>query len=226
MSPKPILSSLLLLASTGLVLAEGGFIELRLGQLRHITQLPAAHVGEFPNGTAGLSMSTTACNMGTLDIPWWSIYGDADRSPESECPFDPPDGMSGCHPSMGMEIYRLRDGRLDQIGLSWLVHGWYALASSQCTHCMNGDPSGNHLGVGCSTTEGVGGNGARSDLGPRSEWNPHTNEWEPCGSHFDGPNNDCRRSSHTHGPVDHRLRVADADLYAPNNPGAEYFYQV
>jgi hypothetical protein len=167
-------------------------------------------------------MATTSCNMGTLDVPWFSIYGDAQRSPESECPDDPPAGMSGCHPSIGMKMYRLRDGRLEQIGISWMKHGWFALSSHQCTECLNGDPSGNHLGVGCSDTYGSGNNASRSDLGPRSEWNPHTGHWEPCGSHFDGPNNDCRRSSHTDSGVNHRVRVADADL---NDPSAEYFYQ-
>ena len=46
----------------------------------------------------------------------------------------------------------MRSGRLDQIGLSWLKHGWFALSSNQCTNCQDGDPSGNHLGVGLGLT--------------------------------------------------------------------------
>ncbi|MCH7491499.1 MAG: hypothetical protein IID05_12500 [Gemmatimonadetes bacterium] len=219
------LSLLFAVALAGPVRAED-YTDVRLGWLNQMTHRSASdRVGDFPTGTVGLTMATTSCNIGTVDVPWWSINGDGDNSPKWECPRDPrdvPNSMSGCHPSIGMEMYRLRDGRLDQIGISWLKHGWYALCSTQCDDCPVCPPGGNHLGVGCSDTYGTGHNADQSNLGPRSEWNPYTNHWEPCGSHFDGPNNDCKSSSHSHGPIDHRVRVADADL---NVPDAEFFYQ-
>lgn len=215
------LPSLVILMVAGL--SYGGDVtDVKLGFLNSISQPTGSHIGAWPNGTAGITMATTSCNVGSVDVPWWSIYNDASRSWEKECPDDPPSGMSGCHPSIGMEMYRMRSGRLDQIGLSWLKHGWFALSSSQCTQCTNGDPSGNHLGVACSDTYSGGNNADRDDLGPRSEWNPYTNDWDPCGTHFDGANNDCTRTSHSHGLIDHRVRVADADIV---DNDANYFYQ-
>jgi hypothetical protein len=48
--------------------------------------------------------------------------------------------------------------------------------------------------------------------------------WDPCGSHFDGPNNDCNRShgSSGHGTLDHRISIRDAELLVP---GAAFSYE-
>lgn len=180
----------------------GVAVDVKLGILSGIQEL--GHVGSFPTGTSGSSMSTTSCNVGTNDVPWLAP-------------------MQENHPQIYMALYRELNGRFEQIGTSYAKHGFFALSSSQCTPCQH--PSdGSFLGVGCSDTYGVGNNGDRTWLGPRREVNPYTGEWECTASHFSGGVADCvrRHGSSGHDAVEHRLRVNDADL---NNPGATYWYE-
>lgn len=180
----------------------GGVLDVSLGVLDDLQQV--AHAGTFPNGAVAVSMSTTSCNLGTVDVPWLAA-------------------MEVDHPVIHMALYRLLDGRFEQIGVSWMKHGFYALSSSDCTPCQN--PSdGTYLGVGCSDTYDVGNNASRNELGPRREVNPYAGTWECKGSHFSAGVEDCIRRHGTtgHGPLDHRLVVADADLA---NPGATYYYE-
>lgn len=180
----------------------GGVLDVSLGVLEDIQQV--AHAGTFPNGAVAISMATTSCNVGSVDVPWLAA-------------------MEERHPVIHMALYRLLDGRFEQIGVSWLKHGFYALSNSDCTPCQN--PSdGSFLGIGCSDTYDIFNNASRNDLGPRSEVNAFTGTWECTGSHFAGGQPDCirRHGSTGHGPLDHRLAVADADLA---NPGATYFYE-
>ena len=66
-------------------------------------------------------------------------------------------------------MYRLRDGRFEQIGLSWLKHGFSALFDDVCgCGCVNPFNS-QLLGVGCSDPYSAGLNGSQNTLGPRSE---------------------------------------------------------
>ncbi|HYM82407.1 MAG TPA: FlgD immunoglobulin-like domain containing protein [Candidatus Limnocylindria bacterium] len=181
----------------------GGIRDVSLGILSSIQQV--GHIGTFPNGTAGLSMATTSCNLGTEDVEW--------HAP-----------MQEDHPLIHMALYRLMNGRFEQVGISWMKHGFFALSNSQCTPCQN--PSGgDFLGVGCSDTYGVSNNSDRTYLGPREEVNPYTSTWECTGSHFSGGVADCTRrhnSGSGHDAVQHRLVVADGDLA---NSGATYFYE-
>jgi flagellar hook capping protein FlgD len=181
---------------------EAGILDVSLGALPLLQQV--AHEGNFPGGFVAVSMSTTACNLGNADVPW--------RAP-----------MREDHPLIHMALYRLFDGRFEQIGVSWLKHGFYALANEECTPCQ-GASSGNFLRAGCSDTYGVGNNSDRGLLGPRREVNAYAGTWECTGSHFAGGVPDCRRrhGGTGHGPLDHRLVVADADL---GNTAATYFYE-
>ena len=179
-----------------------GVLDVSLGVLEDIQQV--AHTGTFPNGATAVSMATTSCNVGTVDVPWLAA-------------------MEEQHPLIHMALYRLLDGRFEQIGVSWLKHGFFALSNSDCTPCQN--PSdGSFLGIGCSDTYDIFNNASRNDLGPRSEVNVFDGTWECTGSHFSGGQPDCvrRHGSGGHGPLDHRLAVADADLA---NPGATYYYE-
>jgi hypothetical protein len=130
----------------------GTLRDVKLGFLDSITEL--GHVGTYPNGTSGVSMATTSCNIGDVDVNWFA-------------PMNPD------HPGIVMSIYRLLNGRFEQVGLSYVKHGFYALSSSQCTPCQHPSP-GTFLGVGCSDTYSSGNNGDRTYLGPRREWNPFT----------------------------------------------------
>lgn len=180
----------------------GGTLDVSLGILETIQQV--AHAGTHPNGQVALSMATTSCNRGTVDVPWLAP-------------------MNRQHPLIHMALYRLLGGRFEQIGVSWMKHGFFALSNSQCTPCQN-PSNGTFLGVGCSDTYDVGNNSSRTYLGPRSEVNAYQGTWECTSSHFAGGLPDCtrRHSSSGHGGLDHRLVVSDADLA---NSGATYFYE-
>ncbi len=155
-------------------------------------------------GQLALSMATTACNVGNVNVPW-------------EAPMDED------HPLIFMALYRELDGQFDQIGVSWLKHGFFALSNSQCTPCQN-QSNGSFLGVGCSDTYGVSNNADRRYLGPRTEVDPFQGSWTCTGSHFAGGVNDCQRrhGSSGHGALDHRLVVAESDL---QNAGATYYFE-
>lgn len=164
-------------------------------------------LGTFPNGRNGLSMSTTSCNVGTSDIPW--------NAP-----------MQETHPVIAMNLYRVLNGRFEQVGWSWLKHGFLATNSPNCGTCQH-PGTGSRLGPGCSDTYGTGNNGDRFYLGARGEVDPFAGTWECTGSWFSDFQNDCVRrrpfsGEFTGDPVTHRLEVLDADL---GNAGAQYYYE-
>ena len=160
-------------------------------------------VGSYPNGRNGLSMRTTSCNVGDTDIPW--------RAP-----------MQVDHPVIAMNLYRVVNGRFEQIGWSWLKHGFFATNQDECGVCN--DSGGSFLGPDCSDTYGTGNNGDRFYLGERKEVNPYTGVWTCTGSWFSNYQPDCVRRNTGSGldSVAHRLEVADADL---GISGAEYYYE-
>jgi hypothetical protein len=179
-----------------------GLVDVSLGVLSSCQQ--GGHLGTFPTGTAGLTMSTTSCNLGAVDVPWLAP-------------------MQQDHPVIHMALYRLLNGRFEQVGVSWMKHGFFALSNSQCTPCQH-PSNGTFLGVGCSDTYGPGNNDDRNYLGPRSEVDPFAGTWNCVGSHFSGGLPDCvrRHGSSGHNAIDHMLQVQDADL---NNAGATYYYE-
>jgi hypothetical protein len=181
---------------------QGSVLDVELGILSSITQL--GHTGTFPNGRAGLSMSTTSCNPGDVNVTWLAA-------------------MQENHPGIAMQLYRAMGGRFEMVGTSWIKHGFFALSNSQCYPCQNPSP-GNFLGVGCSDTYGTSNNGDRFWLGPRDEWDPHAGTWTCEGSYFDGSPVDCQRDENGagNGSVNHRLEAFDYDL---DNQGAEYYYE-
>ncbi len=181
----------------------GSVLDVELGHLYTVTSL--GHSGTYPNGIAGISMSTTSCNPGDVEVPW-------------EAPMDED------HPIIMMQFYRINgDGQLDQIGTSWGKHGFYALSSNECGYGCSGT-DGTALGVGCSDTYGTGNNGDRYWLGPRDEINPYTGTWTCTGSFFSGYQPDCtrRESGSGWGPTAHRLETPDQDL---GNPDATYYFE-
>ncbi len=96
------------------------------------------------------SIGTTSCNFGDTNLNWIS--------------------SSANHPVIGQNIYRFENGRFEQLGQSWLKHGFLALAEELCCNCTN-PGSGSLLGVGCSDPYGSGLNGDQSGLGPKSQVN-------------------------------------------------------
>ncbi len=71
-------------------------------------------------------------------------------------------------------MYHLKGGRFEQLGQSWLKHGFCALQQNVCQSCspVCGGCCA-QLGVGCSDPYSASRNGQFSNMGPKSEINPH-----------------------------------------------------
>ncbi len=122
-------------------------------------QAGAMGVNLAPLATIGTvsaySVGTTSCNIGTQDMNWIANTND--------------------HPVIAQNYYRLKDGRLEQIGIGWLKHGFTALTYNACSnegYTCNGH-GGAVLGVGCSDPYSSSLNGSQGGLGPRFEVNPY-----------------------------------------------------
>ncbi len=151
-------------------------------------------------GVVALSMQSTICNMGSDSVDW---YGNPDPR----------------HPFLVFNLYRMRAGRLEQIGQSWAKHGFAASQTSGvCGLPCRTDGDGN-LGSGCADIYGVSTNASQRTFGPRHEINPWTGAFTYAGSHID-------TTSRNHDPVQHRLAVRDADLDPDANAGARYFAEL
>ncbi len=143
------------------------------GQQTSGPDVTVIYIGDTSNygasgGIRGYSIGTTSCNIGTTPVNWCDNL---------------PSGCSGLtaaqHPVIAQNMYRLLDGRFEQIGMSWLKHGFVS-TNSDDPSCLAGHPTcsnpprgGNELGVGCTDTYGAGLNGSRP-MGMRSEVNPTT----------------------------------------------------
>ena len=77
-------------------------------------------VGELPElsnydslgGIEALAVGTTSCNIGDEELLWSAGTTD--------------------HPVIGQNLFRLKDGRFEHIGQSWLKHGFTALQLDAC----------------------------------------------------------------------------------------------
>ncbi len=137
------------------------------------------------------SIGTDACNRGDLPALW--IQGGTQ------------------HPVIAQNIYRLKNGRFEQLGQSFLKHGFQSLNSPGCATCVQPPMGGAQLGVGCSDVYGAGYNGGQGNLGRRSTANATTGEfaWPPPPA----PND----------VIGQRLQVFTADIDPALNAGAQYF---
>jgi hypothetical protein len=93
-----------------------------------------AYYGES-GGIRAFSFASTACNYGTGLAEWISGHG----------------GGIGRHPVIGQNMYRLQDGRFEQVGQSWLKHSFCAVSEPTCNTCTD-DGGCNFLGLGCADT--------------------------------------------------------------------------
>jgi len=100
------------------------------------------------------AVGSTACNIGDTAIDWRS-------SPDNR------------HPYISQNMYRVKDGRIQQIGLGWGRHGFAALQQILCSTCA---PHTDHtaLGIGCASPYTASFNGETQSLGARSEVNAAT----------------------------------------------------
>ncbi|MGH7938883.1 MAG: hypothetical protein ACRD5Z_25600 [Bryobacteraceae bacterium] len=171
---------------------------------------PDIIVGDLPSmiedgssGTqVGLSVGTTSCNAGTVEVDWFAI-------PNND------------HPVIPQNFYRMsggatNDARFEQVGQSWLKHAFEALQDNACSFGCTPAANGTHLGVGCSDPYDASLNGTQSQLGSRAWVNPFTGVF-PSGT---TPRN---HTGHVHTGTTHRILVEGSDLQASANPGATYY---
>jgi len=155
------------------------------------------------DGISAYSIGTTSCNIGDTPLPW---FANTDQ-----------------HPVIAQNFYRLKDGRFEQIGMSWLKHAFAAVTGNLCCTCQNPGVS-TLLGVGCSDPYGSFLNGDQDGtpggcgpvcggLGPRYEVNAATGV-------FPYPYD---RAGEAGDAIDKRLQVRIDDLDPVLNPGAKFY---
>lgn len=123
--------------------------------------------GQGAETRVGLSAATTSCNIGRKNLNWLQL----------------PDNQ---HPVIAINFYRLLDDRMEQLGQSWVKHGFFSVNDANCPQipgvtlptCDTSVP-GQYLAPGCSDPYGAGLNANPAVLGPRSQINPST-------GYFDG----------------------------------------
>lgn len=165
---------------------------------------PDVTVGDLPDiirhgqvdGISAYSVATTSCNIGNDFLTW--------------------EANNNEHPTIGGALYRvltMENGctRIEQIGRSWLKHGFCALQQTLCGSCSNSAGGGcpDRLGWVCSDPYSASLNGQQSGLGRRSEVNPTTGffPYPPAGGSYPAT-------------IGRRLQVETALLQADN---AEFF---
>jgi len=143
-------------------------------------------------GIEAYSVGTISCNLGDQNLTWHN--------------FD------SLRPVIAQNMYRIKDGRMEQLGQSWLKWGFLALNQDFCGAC-NDPGTGSLLGVNCSDPYSASLNGSQSGLGPKSVVNPYTGSFPA--SH----------STPGSGTIAGRLQVKTVDVAPGSNPGAVYFVE-
>lgn len=147
-------------------------------------------------GVSAFSFGFTVCNIGDEPVEYVSHTDE--------------------HPVITQNLYRLNNDRFEQIGMSWVVHEFFAVNGTACSAECVSDGTGALLGVGCSTVWSASIAGARAILAPRSGIHAHTGNF-PFPYTLDDPN--CELC----GLIGRRLQVHDADLDPALNGGAMFF---
>ncbi|MEO7793163.1 MAG: hypothetical protein ABIV06_00205 [Thermoanaerobaculia bacterium] len=157
-------------------------------------------------GLLGYMVGTTSCNIGDTPVNWCdggSCGGGLNNKQ---------------HPVIAQGIYRLKGGRLDQVGMSWLKHGFVSTnslegACKQGAGCTGPPLGGNQLGVGCTDTYWATLNGGRP-MGLRSEVNATTGDFPmPPAVVASGPG------------YEQRIKVEQNDVDPALNAGAVYWIE-
>lgn len=135
------------------------------------------------NGINAYSFATTACNVGEIPIDWYA-------------------SGSNRHPVIAQNFFRIQGDRIEQLGQSWLKHGFCAVNETTCGDCQ--DTPCTSLGIGCADTYSSGLNdgqngGPKSDIDPVIGYHPHP---------YEGP-------SSGDSTVRGRLQVLASDLAIP-----------
>ena len=145
--------------------------------------------------TSAYSFGLSPCNLGDHEIQWQA--------------------NTNQHPVFASNAYRLEHDRFEQIGMSWLMHGFAVLSQNLCCDCI---PSGTvaRLGVGCSDTTSSGLTGSQQVLAPRSEVDPWRGQF-PYPFDTLGETGDVLYK---------RLQIENDELDPALHPSASYFAEL
>jgi len=142
-----------------------------------------------------LSLGTYACNIGSDPLAWQA--------------------NTNQHPVIGGALFRLTTvggaTRFEQVGTSWLKHGFFAVSNNFCCFGCQGDATGATLGIHCSDPYTSDRNGAQSNLGPRWQVNAHTGSFPYPPPSPSGGNNG-------------RLQVAVSELEATGGSSTSRYF--
>ena len=167
--------------------AAGESPDLMVSAVPEVTRFGSA------SGITAYGVGSEVCNLGSCWLRWYRTL-----------PY---------HPVIAQNMFRLKDGRFEQIGQSWVKHGFGALDGDACGACIS-PPNYDHLGVLCSDPYSAWND--QHTLGPRVDVDPQTGTFP-----FPDPRID------TAGPaIFKRLQVHDSDLSPALNGGARYFVEV
>jgi hypothetical protein len=180
---------------------DGGTSDTQAGPDVIVGAIPdvTKYGGATVNGASimAYAFGSTSCNIGTQQLDWYS-------------------GTSN-HPIIPQNAYRIKNGRIEQIGLSWMKHGFCALQQTLCGACApagSGCPS--LLGIGCSDPYTSSLNGSQTDLGPRFEANASTGYFPATGS------TTWPSIPSGQGTIARRVQINANDLNPAQNAGAVY----
>lgn len=166
-------------------------------------------------------IGTTSCNIGNQVLDWYTSGTATAENPVNH------------HPIIAGNVYRyktvtLRDasnnvlgtaGTFEQIGQSWLKHGFTALAQNDCNlGCSPDGLGGVTLDPGCSDPYVASLNASQSRLGPRYQVNAYTGDYPYPVTGIPGV-----PTAANGGNVWRRLQIEEPDILAANNPGALYY---
>jgi hypothetical protein len=180
---------------------EGGTSDVQAGPDVIVGAIPdvSTYTASTTSGvtTMAYAFGSTSCNIGTSQLGWYANTAN--------------------HPVIPQNAYRIKNGRIEQIGMSWMKYGFCALQQTLCGPCTavpGGCPS--LLGIGCSDPYSSGLNGGQSGLGPRSRVNPSTGVF-PADTQAE------IASWGTYsGSIARRVQIKSTDLNPALNSGAVY----
>jgi hypothetical protein len=142
------------------------------------------------------SFGTTSCNIGNVNLRWNAF-------PNNQ------------HPAIAQGLYKYKtvngSGRYEQVGQSWLKHGFTALTENACG-CGCSGQGGSVLGIGCSDPYTAARNGTQNGMGPK--W-----QVDASAGYFPSIAN-----PPFSGSTARRLRVRSAEMEA-SNAAVRYFVE-
>ncbi len=136
------------------------------------------------------SMGSTSCNVGNVTINWTPSNHQA--------------------PVTQTTMFRIKDGRMEQLGYGWLKDSFCAVSENSCGNCQS-TPCSN-LGIGCADTYGSGLNDGAQGVA-KFQVTAATGTW-PAGSWITASGSL---------PLRGRIQFPSADAA---NPGATYIGEV